>query len=185
MLKNPLFYAALAAALGLLYAWSKWRKSRRQMEEMSRIKRRDEALNEALRDPLAKEAVRSAREGPMEISWDDKAVNERGGGALLLIELIELSAYSRRKYVFHADTPITIGSGEGNRMVLPREGVAAQHCEIWLDGKRPCVRSAGDAKTILLRKKASALIGTDGVYLNNGDCLQLGVSKIQFRMFKA
>lgn len=188
MLKNPLFYAALAAGavvFALLRTWSRWRKSRKQMEEMSQLKRRDEALNAALRDPLSKDAPRTGPEGPMEIKWDDKAVNEQGGSASLLIELIELSAYSRRKYVFRADTPIVIGSGENCRMVLPRDGVAGEHCEIRLEGKRACVRSIAGAKTILKRKKVSALVGTDGVYLNNGDHLQLGVSEIQFRMFKA
>lgn len=187
MLHNPLFYVALAAAAaaaGLLRAWLRRRKDRRQMRELSQNKRRDLALNEALRDPLAK-GVPADPEGPMEISWDDKAVNEQGGGASLLIELVELSAYSRRKYVFRADAPITIGSGESSRMVLSREGVAGRHCEIQLDGKRACVRSAPGARTILKRKRASALVGTEGVYLNNGDCLQLGVSEIQFRMFKA
>lgn len=187
---NPLFYAiAAAATIGLivvLRTWSKWRKKRRKSEEMSHITRRNEALNEALRDPSAKEPVQSGPEGPLEISWDDKAVHQSAAaGSALMIELIELSTYSRRKYVFRADRPISIGSGPNNQMVLPREGVAEKHCEIRMAGKRACVRSVSRAQTSLKRKKNVVLVGTEGIYLNNGDHLQLGTSEIQFRLFKA
>lgn len=187
---NPLFYTiAAAVTIGLiaaLRAWSKWRKGRRKSAEMSHITRRNEALNEALRDPSAKEPIRSGPEGPLEVSWDDKAVHQSAATAsVLMIELIELSTYSRRKYVFRADRPISIGSGPDNQMVLPRDGVAEKHCEIRMAGKRACVRSLSQAQTSLKRKKTVVLVGTEGIYLNNGDHIQLGVSEVQFRLFKA
>lgn len=187
---NPLFYAIAAAAaaalIAALRAWSKWRKDRKKSAEISHITRRNEALNEALRDPYAKEPVQSGPEGPLEISWDDKAVHQSAAtGSPLMIELIELSTYSRRKYVFRADRPISIGSGPGNQMVLQREGVAEKHCEIRMVGKRACVRSTSRAQTSLKRKKTVVLVGTEGIYLNNGDHIQLGASEIQFRLFKA
>lgn len=187
---KPLFYviaaAAAAALIAALRAWSRWRKERKKSAEISHITRRNEALNEALRDPYAKGPVQRGPEGPLEISWDDKAVHQSAAaGSSLLIELIELSAYSRRKYVFRADRPISIGSGPDNQMVLPREGVAEKHCEIRMTGKRACVRSMSRAQTSLKRKKMVVLVGTEGIYLNNGDHIQLGTSEIQFRLFKA
>lgn len=187
---NPLLYAIAAAAaialIAALRAWSKWRKNRRKSAEMSHITRRNEALNEALRDPYAKEPVQSGPEGPLEICWDDKAVHQSAAAdSSLMIELIELSAYSRRKYVFRANRPVFIGSGPNNQMVIPREGVAEKHCEIRMAGKRACVRSVSRAQTSLKRKKTVVLVGTEGIYLNNGDHIQLGTSEIQFRLFKA
>ena len=187
---NPLFYAiAAAAVVGLiagLCAWSRWRKERRKSAEMSHITRRNEALNEALRDPSAKEPIQGGPEGPLEITWDDKAVYQSAAaGSALMIELIELSTYSRRKYVFRADRPIFIGSGPDNQLVLPRAGVAEKHCEIRMAGKLAFVRSTSRAQTSLKRKKTVVLVGMEGIYLNNGDHIQLGASEIQFRLFKA
>lgn len=187
---NPLFYAIAAmVVVGLivvLRTWTKWRKDRKKSAEMSHITRRNEALNEALRDPSAKEPVQSGPEGPLEISWDDKAVRQSAAAdSSQMVELIELSTYSRRRYVFRAECPISIGSGPNNQMVLPREGVAEKHCEIRMAGKRAYVRSTSRAQTSLKRKKTVVLVGSEGIYLNNGDHLQLGTSEVQFRLFKA
>lgn len=171
----------LLIALRLL---TKRRKTRREFEEMSQFKRRDEALAAALRNPQVKEE-RGGPERPMEISWDDKAVNEKEKkDASIMVELVELSAYSRRKYVYRLNRPVQIGSGKGNHMELLREGVAEKHCEIFLNGNKVCARSCPGAKTLLKRGKTSALISSDSVYLNNGDHIQLGTAEIQFRFFK-
>ena len=184
MLNYVLAAAILAALAAGLRFWTRRRKEHKKFEEMSQNKRRDDALTEALRNPRAKQE-KPGSQGPMEISWDDKAVNPRGvGSASLMLELTEFSAYSRRKYVFRAEQRVTVGTGKDCQLVLPREGVAERHCEILLNGKRFCVRSLSDAKTVLIRNKKSVLVGTEGVYLNNGDRLQLGVSEIQFRSFK-
>lgn len=179
----------LAAAAGVVLAagliiWTRWRKKRRQFEEISQIKRRNDALNEALRSSHT-EPGSPAPEGPMAISWDDKAVNRRGGGSpSLMVELTELSAYSRRKYVFRGEQAVTVGSGGDNSLVLARDGVAERHCEVRMIGKDFCVRSLSTARTVLIRGKKSFLVGTEGVYLNDGDHIQLGTAEIQFRKFK-
>lgn len=163
--------------------FSRRRRTKRELEEMSQYKRRDEALVEALRNPQVKEE--SGPEGPMEISWDDKAVSERGKNhASPMVELVELSAYSRKKFVFRLGRPIHIGSGKENQMELLREGVEASHCEIFLTGEKACVRSLSGSKTVLKRGKTSALISPAGVYLNNGDRIQLGTVELQVRLFK-
>lgn len=163
--------------------FSKRRRIKRELEEMSQYKRRDEALVEALRNPQVKEE--GGPEGPMEISWDDKAVSKRGKkSASPMIELVELSTYSRKKFVFRLGQPIRIGSGKDNQMELLREGVEESHCEIFLNGEKACARSLSGAKTLLKRGKTSALISPAGVYLNNGDRIQLGTVEVQIRLFK-
>lgn len=187
MPQKPLLAALIAAAVSLLVllrVFLRRRSRRKQLEEISQLRRRDEALTEALRNPQM-DAGPSGAKGPIEISWDDKAVREQAPPAALMFELVELSAYSRRKYVFRADQPVTIGSGEGSRLVLCRDGVAASHCEIRMNGSQACVRSLSEAKTVLIRGKTSALVSAGGVYLNNGDRIQVGESEILFKLFKA
>lgn len=186
-IKTHLYVLAVPVILlAVMYCLhSKKKKALRKFQEMSQIKQRDEALNEALRNPQVKEA-RGGPERPMEIQWDDKAVREKGKkGESRMAELVELSAYSRRRYVYRMDQPIRIGSGKENQMELPRDGVAEAHCEIFLQGGRACVRTLPGAKTLLKRGKESALISANGIYLKNGDHIQLGSAEIQFRMFKA
>ena len=101
-----------------------------------------------------------------------------------MVELTELSAYSRRKYVFRGEQAVTVGSGGDNSLVLARDGVAERHCEVRMIGKDFCVRSLSTARTVLIRGKKSFLVGTEGVYLNDGDHIQLGTAEIQFRKFK-
>ena len=173
----PFFILVLRAIL-------KRRKRRKNEEELTHLKRRDEALADALRNPLAPPAPRVGEEA-VEITWDEKSVMTEKGKSALMAELVELSGYSRRKYVFQADRPIDIGSAPDNRLSLPREGVSKRHCEIFLNGSEACVRSAPGAKTILKRKRKSVQVGQDGVYLKNGDSLRLGAVEIQFRLFKA
>lgn len=173
----PLFFAAL-------YAILKRRKRRKDEEEMMQIKRRDEALSEALRNPLVKPS-RNSGENAMEITWDEKAVNKEKGKSDLMAELVEVSGYSRRKYIFRVDEPIRIGSATENRLSLPREGVAKVHCEIFMKGREACLRSAPKVKTALRRGKTSTLVGAEGVYLKNGDHIQIGAVDIQFRLFNA
>jgi len=185
-LKAHLLYTAAIPILLLCAAmciFSRKRRVRRQYEEMTQIKRRDEALNEALRNPQVQQ--KREAEGPMEISWDDKAVRKNGGeGKSIMVELVELSTYSRRKYVYRVDTPVRVGSGKDCQMELLREGVAREHCEFFLLNGQVCVRSLSGARTLLKRGKESALISADGVYLKNDDHIQLGSAEIQFRMFK-
>lgn len=190
LLKTHLYIILIPVVL-LLVLWrilADNRKKQRQFEEMSQRRRQSDALTEALRNPLMKESDET-RDRPMEIRWEEKATGGRQKrskkDAEMMAELVELSTYSRRKYVFRMDDPIRIGNGKGNQMEIPREGVAARHCEIFLDGKKPCLRCVGNEKTVLKRGKISALVGSDGVYLNNGDHILIGTAEILFKSFKA
>lgn len=184
MIKYILAAAAGIAFIAGLAVWTRWRKNRRQFEEMSRLKRRNDALNEALRNPDM-EPGSSGPEGPMAITWDGETAGRRGsGGSSLMVELTELSAYSRRKYVFRGEQNITIGSGAGNQLVLTRDGVAEKHCEVRMIGRQFCVRSLSAEKVVLIRGRKSFLVGAEGVYLNDGDHIRLGTAEIQFRKFK-
>jgi len=166
-----------------LHFFLKRRRVDREYEAMSQYKRRDDALIEALRNPRMKQ--RNGPEGPMEISWGDEAVRKKGKKSVSpMVELVELSAHSRKKFVFRLGQPIRIGSGKDDQMEILREGVAESHCEIFLNGDKACVRGLSEAKTILKRGKTSALVSHSGVYLKNGDFIQLGTAVIQVRLFK-
>jgi len=176
--------ALILALIPPIHSALRRRRQRQAEEEILQIKRRNEALSEAIRNPLAEEK-RNGGEEAVEIVWDEKAVNDGPKKAELMAELVELSGYSRRKYVFQVNQPIRIGSAPDNRMVLQRDGVQPVHCEIFMNNGAPCVRGASGAKTVLRRGGKLVRVGKDGIYLKNGDHIQLGAVDIQFRLFKA
>ncbi len=176
---------AVVLLLFVLRPVLKRKKLREQEEEMSLLQKRNEALNETLRNPKVK-AAKNAAVGPMEVQWDEKAMDlQRTGRTSVMVELVEFSTYSRRKYLFSAEQPIHIGSGTENQLVLPREGVAAKHCEIFAIDGAMAVKTAAEAKAVLVRGKTSAVINREGVLLNNGDHIRMGTADVQFRCFKA
>lgn len=163
----------------------KRKKLRGQEKEMSLLQKRNEALNETLRNPKVKDKDSKAV-GPMEVQWDEKAMdNQRTGRVSMMVELVEFSTYSRRKYLFSAEQPIYIGSGTENQLVLLREGVAARHCEIFAVKEKMAVRTMTGEKAVLVRGKTKAIINSEGLLLNNGDHICMGAADVQFRCFKA
>lgn len=178
-----IFIPILLLIIGLFFL-ARRQKARREWEDMSQRKHRDKALNEALRNPRLRQNSNQP-DRPLEISWTDKACKEKKiKPASPMAELVLLSEYSHRKYVYRLDQSIRIGSGTDNHMELHWDGVAPQHCEIFLNQQKPCVRSLSGAETWLKRGKASAPVGADGVYLHSGDHIRLGTAEISFRVLK-
>jgi len=187
-LKSHFYYFCAAVLVILLLIgfmfYLRWKKRRKKQQEITRIQQRDEALNAALRNPHMHDGHSEVSAPPVEIHWDDKVTGKQRS-AMQMFELVELSDYSRRKYVFPATHSIQIGSGATNQLVLSKRGVAQTHCEIFLMDSKPCVRSMSSAPAILKRGKATAEISSTGVYLRNRDQIQLGSTELQFRMFRA
>ena len=189
----------LAAALVLLLLslvriMNRHRKERRKQEEMAHLKRRDEALSDALRNPLMTDSpkLRENGESPVEVKWGERAAQNGKGGksgkrqdTSEMIEITEISTYARKKYVLHGETRSIVGSGPGCTLVIQKDGVAPVHFDIFPWNGKLCMRSAPGTQTFLRRGKNQAAVGTDGVYLKNGDQILAGTAVFEIRMFRA
>ena len=171
----------------LLHQLRKRKKQRTKLEELAYIKRRDEALNDALRNPvMGASARRDINEKPLEVKWEEKVVyNGRNSGPVPMIELTELTEYARRKFVFRLDQLITLGSAPDSTLVLAKEGVAPVHCEIFAAGNRVCARARSGVNILLRRKNRQTLVGTEGVLLLDGDEIRMGTAALEVRIFRA
>lgn len=161
------------------------RRSRRKTErELAHLQRRDEALNDALRnDLLGGQGSHGIK--PVDIQWDENAVNEGWEKrSRNMAELVEYSAYSRKKYTIPGDHTIHIGSSRDNQIILQRNGVEKRHCEIFITNGRFAVRNVSGAITTLERGRNVINVDTNGVFLQNEDFLLLGEAKILFRAFR-
>ena len=174
--------AAIVVLLIVLIVIHKVRKKKREYRENAQMRRRDQALIDALENPHL-EKKDNVHGTPVDAVWNDK-MDGAGSRKQQMIELEEFSDYSSRKYIFSADKVIRIGSDRGNQLELVGDGVAPTHCEIFLHEKKPCVRSLGREKTILCRGKNTAPVSKSGTYLRSGDVIKMGSAKIRFRLFK-
>ncbi|MCR5370744.1 MAG: FHA domain-containing protein [Clostridium sp.] len=183
----PVLAVLLFLVVFIVHQVRKRGKQRKKMEELAYLKRRDEALSNALRNPvMGTDGYRDMNEKPLEVRWEEKVVyNGRNSGPAWMIELTELTEYARRKYVFRLDQFITLGSAENNTLVLAREGVAPVHCEIFAAGNRVCLRSRSGVNTLLQRKKRQILVGNEGIMLHDGDMMRLGTAALEIRIFRA
>lgn len=185
IIRRIIVSVAVAAVFVLVRNFLKKQKDRRKQKEMTLLQRRNEALNETLRNPKMQKTD-GVVAGPMEIQWDERAINQKKTKhSAMMIELVEFAAYSRRKYLFPVGQMICIGSGENNQVVLARDGVAAKHCEIFQADHAIAIRNVSETTALLIRGKTSVLISTEGVFLNDGDRIKMGAAEIQFRCFKA
>lgn len=177
--------AAVLLAAALLWVLLRRRKRRKREAELVQLQNRNDALNEALRNPLI-QRMPGSDGTPVSITWDSESVRDRGkSGTREVIELEELAVYSKKKYVFPSHTPIRIGSGKENNLILQRDGVAAHHCEVLMLGGSPIVRSVGNASTILKRGKDRASVSENGVYLNQDDHILVGTSELCFHIYQS
>lgn len=187
MLSHILYVIIITMVFLLIFLFRyiiKSRKISQKQREMSLLQRRNEMLNETLRNPQIK-IVGHAMTGPVEVQWDEKAIeHSQNQNISMMIELVEFSTYSRRKYIFPADQIINVGSGANNQLVLMREGVASSHCAFVTTDGVVTVRSMPGQKTVLIHGKVSALVGEDGVFLRDGDHIRIGEADIQFRCFR-
>ena len=188
LLRYRFYLLPIIAAL-LIFALRRvlrYRKERKTEADLTQQQRRNEALTRALQNPMAKAPSKPPASNPLEISWDEKLIQkDKSKADAMMFELVELTDYSRRKYLFPASQTVGIGSSDDNQMVLFREGVAPHHCTVSMDGGKPCVLSTSGAKTLLHRGKELATVNEGGVFLNNSDLLELGSTRIEFRMFRA
>lgn len=193
LIKEHWYFAAVLVLL-LVFAFrflSRRKKERKKQAEMAALKRRDEALSEALMNPLMADSrnVNGGGEAPVEVKWGEKAAQGKKGGkkqaASEMLEITEISTYARKKYVLHGDAQITVGSGPGCTLVIQKEGVAPLHFDMFPWNGKLCLRSAPGVQTILRRGSNQASVGTDGAYLKNGDQILFGTAAFELRMFRA
>lgn len=187
IIKNYWYVLAviLLLVIRLFFFFRKRKKERKKMKEMAQLKYRDDALNAALRNPLVGDVGRrKGGSGPLEVRWNESTGHmSQGDSRIMMVEITELSAYASKKYVFRPDEVIALGSAKDCSLVLAAEDAALRHCVIFSEGSRILVRSMPGTRTYLRRKNSRTIVGTEGVYVNDGDQILIGRTALEIRRF--
>ena len=188
--KTPLIIAAFALAFFLLIFFlkklMKYREKKKEIALAAADRVRDENLNNMI---LNSHADRSnAREiyKPYDVDYgsQDKGGREKGSRADIpagkhgqpMIQLVEKTELSTRKFVLNPAKVISIGSDlQDNDISVLSEGVEPHQCEIFAAGGNVYIRNTGEkTRTIIKRKKQQAIADNKGIRLLSGDRILLG-----------
>lgn len=93
-----------------------------------------------------------------------------------MIQLVEHTRLSTRKYVLNPAKKIRIGSDlQGNEISVVENEVAPHQCEIFeAQGKVYIRHTGGNTQTIIRRKRQSAIADKRGIRLHSGDRIEIG-----------
>ena len=172
---------AAAAILGLvlLSRLIKRRNAKKEMQRNVEDKLREEALDRVLTDGRRQEKV--SANVPFAVKYDlDKRKKARGDEqqsvSEIMVQLIEHSELSTRKYMFHITDRITLGSkARENDIVITSAHVSERQCELFRIGTELFVKNVGKTGSVqLYRKNRQMMVTREAVQLKNHDELRVG-----------
>jgi pSer/pThr/pTyr-binding forkhead associated (FHA) protein len=161
----------------------KKRQNAKELSMQAADKIRDENLNNVI---LNSHGVKSnARDIP--IPYDVDYSNQSGNGneieknanaskSPLMIQMVEKTNLSTRKFILNPEKGIRIGSDtQDNDITVFDQSVSPHQCEIFSAGNKVYIRNIGtENRTILKRKKESVIINENGIRLVSNDRIILG-----------
>ena len=166
------------AIVAVLIAISKKRKNNLEIEKNAEDRLREEALDKIL---LGEQQGTKRSALAYDVKYDQERRSKKAQGnqyekAPVMLQLIEKSELSTRKYMLHATNRLTIGSQAGeNDIVVPGQNIASCQCEIIRIGKQLYVTNQGKRGQVLLKRgKKQMVLEHDAVELANDDVLYIG-----------
>ncbi len=177
-------FIAVAFTLVLLIRWVK-----RLLRRQSKKKEIDRAASDRLRDENLNQIILNNHTGGVEnreiYKPYDVDYNGEGSGGLdnmnvkagqTMIQLVEHTRLSTRKYVLNPAKKIRIGSDlQGNEISLVEKEIAPHQCEIFAAQGQVYIRhTGGSTQTIIRRKRQSAIVDKRGIRLHSGDWIEIG-----------
>lgn len=174
-----LLFAIVALIITLKIIFQK-RKESREREEQYQKKLKDQVLNEALKNSMAKHNsfAQTSQAAPVEQeNPNNRQISVEQG--LIMMRLV-VTGERKESFVLSPKDGILLGRAKNNNIVLSNEFVANHQCEIFMYQGHTYVRNLClDNQIILRRKSQQTLVGKNGVQLQTGDQLMIGYYGIQ------
>lgn len=176
--------AIIAVILILIFisTVSKKRKIKKHKAMLANDRLREEALDKLLVNTEAevKKDDRTFAAVPVAVNYDanliekaDSAKKQKGKRKKIMVQIIENSELSARKYVLDPGKGIFIGSKAGkNHIVIGNENVDERQCEIREKAGKVYVHNTGTSgKVILRRGKQGVYVEQNYLEIKTGDAL--------------
>lgn len=175
----------LIAIIKVIKKISAFRARKKELRQAAEDRARDENLNSYI---LNSHSTVDNREAfvPYEVDYSRAAqeasasnmgtrISGKLDGNAVMVQLIEHTGLSTRKFVLNASRGISIGTEEGNDITFISDDRQSYKCSIFCVQKKVFVRNEMLGTRILLRrKKQQAIVDEKGIGLKNGDCIVAG-----------
>lgn len=171
-----------AVSVFLLKKMFSRRQKKKELTRVSEDKRRDENLNNIILNSHKGKRIKEIHK-PYDVDYgrmngENSCLGNHSEqeNNSLMIQLVERTELSTRKFVLNLIKPIRIGSDlQENDITIFAGNVSPCQCEIFAAGNKIYIRNMSpDNRTILKRKKKKAIVDGTGVRLLSGDTVILG-----------
>ncbi len=161
--------------------WSK-RSERKELKQAAADRVRDEKLNSIILNSYIDENIKKNASKPYDVDYGNGSQTTKDirfcGKDIqsVMVQLVENTELSSRKFVLNPANGIYIGSGIGeNDIVVANSNLSEKQCEIFLVQQKVYIRNLGrPLRTIVKRKKEQTIIDDRGIRLLSGDKIILG-----------
>lgn len=175
--------AALMILTVLIYLLKKAIKRREEKKEIvmaAADRMRDENLNQIILNNHTGGVENREIYKPYDVDYNGEGsggldnINVKAGQTM--IQLVEHTRLSTRKYVLNPAKKIRIGSDlQGNEISVVEKEIAPHQCEIFAAQGQVYIRhTGGSMQTIIRRKRQSAIVDKRGIRLHSGDWIEIG-----------
>lgn len=158
-------------------------QKKKELSQAAEDKLRDENLNHViLNSDIGNEQVKEVYK-PYDVDYSnpnaDKKVsvkNTKKGENHVMVQLIERTELSTRKFMMNPVKKIHIGSdSQNNDIAVLSENISPCQCEIFSVRDKVFIKNlSSDNRTIIRRKKEQAIVDEKGIRLISGDIVILG-----------
>jgi hypothetical protein len=152
------------------------RSEKKEMKRAAEDRIRDEKLNSIILNAGDADTARNMVSKPYDVNYDAEGHSEKRSPSaadtdLIMVQLVENTKLSSRKFLLNPANTIRIGSGlSDNDIVAANSGIEEHQCEIFLAQNKVYVRNtARVVRTIVRRKKKQTIADEKGLRLLSGD----------------
>lgn len=158
------------------------RRKKKELEQAAEAKLRDEKLNKAILNDCPGTGGVKEVYVPYDVDYANTGSGKDGtqkakeGQSHLMVQLVERTKLSTRKFMLNPARTIRIGSNlRENDISVLEQGISPFQCEIFSMGEKVYVRNLSDENpTVLRRKKEQVLVDKKGLRLLSDDIIILG-----------
>lgn len=173
----------LTLGITLLKKISKRNKRNKELTRAAADKVRDENLNNAILNNHSRGETKEVYK-PYDVDYSNTNCDKgkkskelsKGAESHVMVQLIEKTELSTRKFMLNPAKKIRIGSDlHDNDIAVLAEGISSHQCEIFSAGDRVYVKNLSyENRTIIKRKKDQAIVDEKGIRLLSNDMIILG-----------
>lgn len=172
-------FAGISLVIKLIKLYAKYRTKQKELHQVAADRARDDSLNSYILNSHATNPNKEAYV-PYEVDYSNaphsaNSMNSFVNNNATMVQIVEQSKLSKRKFAMNASRGITIGTGPENDISFINTGGPEYKCKIFAINNQVFAANMLNSSPVLLkRKRNQAFIDDKGLKLNSNDSVLMG-----------